>query len=148
MNQDFLDLLRELCAADARFLIVGAYAVSVHAEPRATGDLDVWVEPTPDNARRVLAALTAFGAPLADLTVEDLAAPDVVFQIGLPPRRIDILTTITGVQFGDAWKNRVETRYGDVAVPLIGIEELILNKQRLGRPKDLVDLDQLRKFRP
>lgn len=146
MNQDFLDLLRELCAAEARFLIIGAYAVSVHAEPRATGDLDIWVEPSDENARRVLKALEAFGAPLQDLTVEDLAAPDVVFQIGLPPRRIDILTSITGVQFGDAWKNRVETTYGEIAVPLIGVDELILNKQSLGRPKDLLDLELLRKY--
>ncbi len=146
MNEDFLDLLRELCAAEARFLIVGAYAVSVHAEPRATGDLDVWVDASPENAERVHAALRAFGAPMSDLTVGDLSSPNLVFQIGLPPRRIDILTSITGVEFSNAWKNRSTTTYGDATVPLIGLEELIANKQSLGRPKDLLDLDLLRKF--
>ncbi len=147
MNEDFLDLLRELCAVDARFLIVGAYAVSVHAEPRATGDIDIWVDPTPGNARLVYQALIAFGAPLSDLTVDDLASLNVVFQIGLPPRRIDILTSITGVDFDDAWVNRVETAYGDATVALIGLEDLMRNKERVGRPKDLIDLELLRKYR-
>jgi len=147
VNEDFLDLLRELCAVDARFLIVGAYAVSVHAEPRATGDIDIWVEPTPANAELVFEALTAFGAPLSELTVDDLASLNVVFQIGLPPRRIDILTSISGVDFEDAWPNRIETTYGDATVALIGLEELIRNKERVGRPKDLVDLELLRKYR-
>lgn len=85
MNEDFRDILHALSDADARFPVVGAYAVSVHAEPRATGDLDIWVEPTPENAARVYAALRAFGAPLHDLSERDLATPEVVFQIGLPP---------------------------------------------------------------
>ena len=118
-----------------RFLIVGAYAVSFHAEPRATGDLDVWVEPTPQNAERVLAALRVFGAPLHDLTAGDLASPDVVFQIGLPPRRIDILTSITGVAFDQAWDDRTEVSYDDVRCPVIGRDALITNKLALARPK-------------
>lgn len=107
----------------------------------------MWVDATRENAERVHAALRAFGAPLSDLAVADLASPDLVFQIGLPPRRIDILTSITGVEFNEAWKNRIETTYGDATVPLIGLEELIVNKQSLGRPKDLLDLEALRKFR-
>jgi len=141
VNPDFLDILRALSAADARFLLIGAYAVSVHAEPRATGDLDIWVEPTPENARRVYAALRAFGAPLEQLTVDDLATPEVVFQIGLPPRRVDILTSITGVSFGDAWTGHVEVAYGDVRVPVIGRDALLANKRALGRLKDLMDVD-------
>ena len=145
MNEDFRDLLSALCAAGARFLIVGAYAVSFHAEPRATGDLDVWVEATAENAARVLAALRAFGAPLHDLTEDDLAHPDVVFQIGLPPRRIDVLTSITGVGFEEAWAGRAEVTYGDVRCFAIGRDALIRNKLALSRPKDLVDVDLLRR---
>ncbi len=141
MNPDFLDILRALSAADARFLVVGAYAVSVHAEPRATGDLDLWIERTPDNAARVHAALRSFGAPLQELSVADLAKPDVVFQIGLPPRRVDVLTSITGVTFEEAWPARMHVAYGDVSVPVIGRDALLANKRALGRPKDLLDVD-------
>ncbi len=100
MNQDFQDLLRALCDAKAKFLIVGAYALAVHGTPRATGDIDVWVQPTPDNARRVYQALQTFGAPLHKLEIADLSTPGIVFQMGLPPRRIDILTEISGVEEG------------------------------------------------
>ncbi len=147
MNEDFLDLLRALCAAEARFLVVGAYAVSVHAEPRTTGDLDIWVERTPENAARVHRALQTFGAPLDQLTTADLAEPDVVFQIGLPPRRIDILTSITGIEFAEAWPARVEIEYGGVPVQIAGIDALLQNKQALGRPKDLLDVEALRRAR-
>lgn len=145
MNQDFLDLLRALSASEARFLIVGAYAVSLHSEPRSTGDLDVWVEATRDNAARVFAALTSFGAPLHELTREDLATPGIVFQIGIVPRRIDILTSITGVAFDEAWAERVVTAYGDVPVPVIGRQALLRNKLALGRPRDLLDVEMLRR---
>ena len=144
VNEDFRDLLSALCDANARFLIVGAYAVSYHAEPRATGDLDVWVEATPENAAHVYEALREFGAPLHDLTQNDLASPDVVFQIGLPPRRIDILTSITGVTFEEAWADRAEVSYGPVRCFAIGRKALIENKLALGRPKDLLDVELLR----
>ena len=147
MNPDFRDVLRALSDADARFLVVGAYAVSFHSEPRATGDLDLWAEPTPDNAPRVHAALTAFGAPLTELSVTDLATPGIVFQMGVAPRRIDILTSITGVTFEEAWAHRVEATYGGVRFPVIGVEALMQNKQALGRPRDLVDLELLRRHR-
>jgi hypothetical protein len=143
MNRDFRDLLRALCDAEARFLVVGAYAVSYHAEPRATGDLDVWVEATPDNAARVHAALHAFGAPLAELSEQDLVSPDLVFQIGVPPRRIDIMTGITGVTFADAWDGRAEASYAGVRFPLIGRDALLKNKRALGRPKDILDVELL-----
>jgi hypothetical protein len=148
VNPDFLDLLRSLSDAEARFLVVGAYAVSYHAEPRATGDLDVWVEATLENARRVHAALAAFGAPLDELTVADLADERTVFQMGVPPRRIDILTSITGVLFAKAWPERVEASYGEVRFPLLGREALITNKRAVGRPKDLLDLELLEKHAP
>jgi hypothetical protein len=147
MNEDFRDLLRALSDADARFLIVGAYAVAAHAEPRATGGLDIWVEPTTDNAARVYAALRTFGAPLLELAPEDLAAPRIVFQIGLPPRRIDILTSITGVEFADAWTSRVAVDYAGVPCQVIGRDALIANKRMLGRAKDLADLELLERHR-
>ena len=148
MNQDFRDLLRALSDAEAGFLVVGAYAVSFHSEPRATAGLDIWIESTPDNARRVHAALAAFGAPLADLSPANLATPEVVFQMGVAPRRIDILTSITGVTFAEAWPDRSEAAYGDARFPVIGLEALIRNKRALGRPKDLLDLEMLQRHRP
>jgi hypothetical protein len=106
MNQDFVDLLRAFVDHDVRFLIVGAYALGVHGRPRATGDLDVWVEPTPQNADRVMKALEAFGAPLGQVTAADFGKPGIVFQMGLPPVRIDVLTDLTGVTFSEAWPTR------------------------------------------
>lgn len=147
MNEDFRDLLRAFCDAEVRFLVVGAYAVAAHAEPRATGDLDLWVDPAPENARRVHAALRAFGAPLDALSEADLSTPDVVFQIGLPPRRIDILTSITGVEFDASWPGRVAVSYGGVECFVIGREALIENKRRLGRARDLADLELLERHR-
>ena len=145
MNPDFLELLRALSDADAEFLVVGAYAVSYHAEPRATADLDLWVDATPENAGRVYRALGVFGAPLSELSPADLSTPGIVFQIGVPPRRIDILTSIDGVAFAEAWGGRVEARYGSVRFPIIGVDALMKNKQAVGRPKDLLDLELLRR---
>ena len=147
MNQDFRDLLRAFADAEVRFLVIGAYAVAVHAEPRATGDLDLWIEPSPENAARAYAALRRFGAPLHELSESDLATPDVVFQIGLPPRRIDLLTSITGVTFADAWPDRVAVHYGDVPCAAIGRDALIENKRQLGRARDLADLELLERHR-
>ena len=143
MNPDFVELLRELTAAEARFLVVGAYAVTFHSQPRATGDLDLWVEPTPENARRVMAALARFGAPLGELREADLATPGMVFQIGVPPRRIDLLTSLTGLAFPEAWVGRVAGRFGGVACAFLGRDALILNKRALGRARDLADLELL-----
>ena len=143
MNPDFVALLRALSEADARYLIVGAYAVTFHSRPRATGDLDIWVEATPGNAARVMRALEEFGAPLTDLSEADLAAPGIVYQIGVPPRRIDLLTSITGVAFGEAWAGRVAGPFGGLECPFIGRAELARNKRALGRPRDLADLEML-----
>jgi hypothetical protein len=143
LNRDHLDLLQAFVDAEVRFLIVGAHAVGYHVEPRATGDLDVWVEPTRENARKTHAALAAFGAPLSDLTVADLATAGIVFQMGLPPNRIDVMTEISGVDFGDAWPNRVEADLAGLRVPLIGFDQLLANKRAAGRPKDAGDVDAL-----
>lgn len=145
MIQDFRDLLAELVRTDARFLVVGAHALSVHGVPRATVDLDVWIEASPDNARRVWAALAAFGAPLASLQIResDLTQPDTVAQFGLPPWRIDILTGISGVRFDEAWPERVEDLFDGVRVPFIGRAAFIRNKRASGRLKDLADIESL-----
>jgi hypothetical protein len=107
LNRDYSDILSALSAEGAEFLIVGAYAVGAHGIPRATGDIDIWVRPTPENAKRVMRALKQFGAALLDLTEDDLAAADTVFQMGVAPSRIDLMTGITGVTFEQAWPSRV-----------------------------------------
>lgn len=149
VNEDFLDLLSMLLRADARFLVVGAYAMAVHGVPRATGDIDVWVDPDPANADRVWRALLEFGAPIEEMGVsrKDLETPDVVIQIGLPPRRIDVLTRISGVSFEEAWANRSVYSLNTLSIPVLGRADLVRNKRASGRPKDLADLDILEKDR-
>jgi hypothetical protein len=141
MNPDFVDLLRAFIAADVRFLIVGAYALALHGRPRATGDLDVWIEPTPQNAARVMNALASFGAPLADVSVDDFSREGVTYQIGVAPGRIDILTQLTGLSFAEAWPDRMRRPFGDVDVDFIGRAAFIRNKRATGRPKDLGDIE-------
>ena len=145
MTDDFRDVLFELTRAGARFLVVGAHALGVHGVPRATVDLDIWVEPTPENAQRVWLALAAFGAPLDSLALrpDDFARPDSVAQLGLPPWRIDILTAISGVSFDEAWGGRVEAPFGDILVQFLGREAFVRNKRASGRKKDLGDLESL-----
>ena len=143
MNRDFVEMLSALCAAGAEFLIVGAHALAAHGLPRATGDLDLWVRPTPANAERVLAALRTFGAPLFDLEAEDLTRPGTVFQIGMVPCRIDILTSISGVAFDAAWERRMPLRIEGLSVACIGRADLLANKRAAGRPKDLADVATL-----
>ena len=141
MNPDFVDLLRAFIAADVRFLIVGAYALALHGRPRATGDLDIWIDATPDNAARVMRALTSFGAPLADVSVHDFSRPGVTYQIGVAPGRIDLLTELTGLSFADAWPGRLRRPFGEVDVDFIGREAFIRNKRATGRAKDLGDIE-------
>lgn len=143
MNRDYNDILSALSAEDAEFLVVGAYAVGTHGIPRATGDIDIWVRPTRENARRVMRALKRFGAALLDLTEDDLATADTVFQMGVAPSRIDLMTGISGVTFDQAWPSRVTVAIEGLAVPVIGRDELLRNKIASGRPKDLADLAAL-----
>lgn len=143
MNPDFRDLLAEFNAHRVEFLIVGAHALAAHGHVRATNDLDVWVRPDATNASRVLAALRAFGAPLQDLCERDLSQPGVVFQIGVAPLRIDILTAIDGVEFAEAWAARILSSFGDQPAPVLSREHLIRNKRACGRSQDLADVERL-----
>ena len=146
MNSDFRDLLSEFNAADVRYLVVGGYAFFFHAVPRYTKDLDLWVEPTEENAQRVITALGRFGAPLNDLSVADLSRPGITFQMGLPPNRIDILTEVTALSFAEAWDRRAATRYGDQQMWVLAKGDLIANKRAVGRPRDLEDVSELEKL--
>lgn len=143
MNRDFAEMLSALSAAGVEHLIVGAHALAAHGHPRATGDLDIWVRPTPENAVRVLDAPTAFGGPRFGLTVEDLTHDDVVFQRGVAPYRIDLLTGITGVRFEDAYPERLEATVDGIPCAFLGRADLVANKRATGRPKDLADLAAL-----
>ncbi len=145
MNRDFRDIVAELVRAQARFLIVGAHALGLHGVPRATADLDLWIDATPENVDRVWRALGAFGAPLETLGIRpsDLTVPDMVAQFGLPPNRIDVLTGVSGLTFAEAWPSRVEELFEDVRAPFIGREAFIRNKRASGRTKDLADLEAL-----
>ena len=145
MIDDFGDVLREFVAHQVIFLVVGAHALAVHGIPRATGDLDVLVQANPANAERVVAALASFGAPIDDLGIsrDDFVRPDVVAQLGLPPYRIDILTSISGVEFDSAWEDRVNGNVAGVDVPVLGRASFRKNKRASGRPKDLADLQAL-----
>jgi len=132
-------MLSALSAAGADFLVVGAHALAAHGFPRATGDLDIWVRPTKENASRVWQAIEQYGAPRRHLNPDDFCSPDTVVQIGLAPNRIDILTSINGVGFDDAWQKRKQTAVDDTTFFVIGRDDLLTNKRATGRPKDLAD---------
>jgi hypothetical protein len=143
MNRDFAEMLSALATEGVEYLIVGAYAVAGHGLPRATGDIDLWVRPTAENAARLWQALERFGAPRSRLTPETFTQKDVVYQIGLPPNRIDFLTSIDGVSFEDAWSERYVSDVGGIAVSMLSRRHLIANKRATGRPQDLADVARL-----
>jgi hypothetical protein len=142
LNDDFADMLSALADAQVEFLVIGAHAMAAHGYPRATGDIDILVRPQPANAVRVVQALRTFGAPLEShgVTQADFEKPGNVYQIGLPPRRIDLLTEISGITFDEAWHSRMEAQLGGRTVAVIGREALLRNKRATGRPKDLLDV--------
>ena len=129
------------------FLLVGAYAMAAHGLPRATGDIDLWIRRSSENADRVMRALKVFGAPLMGLTRAELLRPDLVYQIGVAPVRIDIITGISGVEFDDAWQARLTHEFSGLEVGVIGREHLIANKRAAGRDKDLADAKWLERHR-
>ena len=144
-NEDYRDMLCALRDANADFLLVGAYALAAHGFPRATLDLDLWVRPSPDNARKVCQALLRFGAPTAQIVAADFEKPDMVVQIGVAPRRIDFVTSISGVGYDEAACNAVEREIDGLTLKILSAEDFVRNKLAAGRPKDLVDAALLQK---
>ena len=144
-SSDFKELLNLFEKHEVRYLIVGGYAVMKYSEPRFTKDLDVWIATDPENADAVYTALKAFGAPLANLTADDFTHQDYFYQMGSPPLRVDIMMSIPGVEFEDAWKNREVVELEDLKIPFISRSDLIRAKEASGRPQDKIDIDNLKK---
>ena len=140
---DFRELLALFNARHVEYLIVGGYALAFHGAPRFTGDLDIFVHPDAANAHRILTALEAFGFAAVGLTPSDFERPDQVVQLGVPPVRIALITSITGVSWDEAWAGRIAGRYGDIPVSYIGREQFVANKRATGRAKDVGDLELL-----
>ena len=145
MHQDFKELLSAFNAGQVRYLVVGGYAVSFHAQPRATKDLDILIGADAENSKAVYAALAKFGAPVEGLSAKDFAEPDNFFRMGTPPVMVDIMPKISGVEFEEAWRRRVDVRIDDdLSVPFISREDLLVAKLSAGRAQDLIDVDALR----
>ena len=143
MNPHFAAILRLFHEENVEFLVIGAHALAAHGHVRATLDIDLWVRPTPENARRVWRALERFRAPLSKMEIGDFAEPEVLYQIGVPPSRIDIMTSVTGLEFDAAWSRRIMATFGDIVVPVLGGQDLRAAKRAAGRLKDLADLEEL-----
>ena len=147
LNKDYRDMLQALADEKVRFLLVGAYALAAHGYPRATLDIDLWVMPSPANAETVLRAVKRFGAPLHDVTASDFQKEDTVFQIGIAPRRIDIITGASGLTFEEAFARSIEVTIDGIPVHVLSLDDLIRNKRASGRTKDLADAEVLESFR-
>jgi hypothetical protein len=143
INQDYKDLFKLFNQYKVQYLVAGAYAVIFYTEPRYTKDIDIWINPTPLNAKRAWNALKEFGAPLKDISVNDLCNSHMIYQIGVEPNRIDILMGIPGLEFQSAWEKRQKTKYDNVNISIINIEHLIKAKKTANRPQDNIDLKRL-----
>ncbi len=148
LNRDLREFVELLNSSKVDYLVVGAFAVAWHGYPRFTGDIDILVRPDPDNALAVVSAIAQFGFGGLDLTAADFTRPGEVVQLGMPPHRIDLITSISGLGFEDAWAHRVPGLIDGIPVFFLGLDDLIRNKESTGRPKDLGDADELRKRRP
>src|SRR5712692_8334426 len=146
LNPDFRDILSAFNAERVDYLLVGAYAVAAHGLPRATGHIDLWIRPSAANAQCVWRALERFGAPLQGISVGDLETPELVVQVGLPPSRIDLMTSIDGVAFESAWRERVTINVEGIEVPTISRDNQIAIKRATGWPQDLADVARLTKL--
>jgi len=143
LNEDYKEMLQCLADEDAKFLVVGAYAMAAHGYPRATMDIDIWIMPSRDNAVAVLRALRRFGAPVRGLAIEDLQKDDTIFQIGVAPRRIDIITGASGLRFEQAFARSTSIRIEGLQFRIPSVDDLIRNKKASGRTKDLADAEAL-----
>lgn len=143
LNPDFKELIRSLNNSEVKYLVVEGYAVAFHGYPRYTKDLDIWIEMSPDNAERIISALQRFGFGDLELDTSDLLEPDSIIQLGYPPVRIDLITSMDGVSFNECHSTRVEAIIDDVSVPFIDLLHLKQNKETTGRYQDLADLENL-----
>jgi hypothetical protein len=147
LNPNFKDMLSCLKEEEVEFIIVGAYALAAHGFPRATGDIDIWVRNSSDNAPKIMAALMKFGAPISNLSEKDFTSPDMVVQLGIEPCRIDLLTSISGVEFERAWENKVSIIIDELKIYVLSRGDLLKNKSATGRDKDRGDIAWLEKNR-
>jgi predicted nucleotidyltransferase len=145
MYQDYLDLLQCLNDNKVKYLVIGGYAVVQYAEPRYTKDLDIWIEASVANAKKLLKALKYFGAPIANLTIEELAIPGLVYVFGIPPVRVDVLNKVSGRSFETAWKSKQIEAIEGIKVNFVSKQDLIILKKAAGRPQDLADIQSLKK---
>lgn len=140
LSQDFIDILSAFTDEKVEYMVVGGYAMAFHGFVRATGDIDLWIRASEENAERVWRGLQKFGAPLFDLSREDLMAPEMVFQMGVVPNRIDLITSVDGVTFDEAWKDHQIVEIENLRVPIVAKSHLLINKKATGRPKDRIDV--------
>lgn len=146
LSQDFQDLLVLLNQNSVRYLVVGGYATSIHAVPRYTKDIDIWVERSRENAEALLAALHAFGFGSLGLAPEDFQVDDTIVQLGYEPNRVDFLTSLKGVEFTSCYHRRLEAEVDGIQVPFIASSDLIANKTAVGRSQDIADIEQLKRY--
>ena len=146
IEKDFKEFIALLNENKVKYLIVGGFAFAFYVEPRYTKDIDIFVEASVENSKKIIAALTAFGFGNIGLKEEDFQKPDQIIQLGYAPVRIDVITSIAGVIFDSAWKNKVEGKYGDIPCFFISKEDLILNKEKAARPLDITDVKKLKKI--
>lgn len=145
MNEDYKEMLQSLLDQKVEFIIVGAYALAAHGFPRATGDMDVWIKPNEKNSKKVYKVLARFGAPINEIREDEFSQPGLIFQIGVVPRRIDIITKIDAVEFDEADSDKIFVDIDDLKIPVLSIDKLIKNKMATGREKDLLDAKLLKK---
>ena len=146
LNEDYRDILLALNAEQVDFILVGAYALAVHGYPRATMDIDLWIMPSLENAEAVVRAVKRFGAPLHGLSVADLQHDDTVFQIGVAPRRIDLITGATGLRYDAAAEKAIHKQIDEIEIKVLSIPDLIINKEATGRLKDKADAEELKRL--
>lgn len=145
LNEDYKEMLQSLLDQKVEFIVVGAYALAAHGFPRATGDMDIWIKPNEKNSKKVYKALARFGAPINEIREDEFSQPGLIFQIGVVPRRIDIITKIDAVEFGEADSDKIFVDIDDLKIPVLSIAKLIKNKMATGREKDLLDAKLLKK---
>jgi len=145
ISSDYKDLFSILKKHKVKYLVVGAYAVMYYTEPRFTKDLDIWVKSDKENASKVYNALKEFGAPLINVSPKDFTKKEIIYQIGVAPIRVDIMTSLPNVRFDTAWKNRKKSRYGEIPINIIGLNELIRSKKKSNRRQDELDIEMLKR---